>query len=54
MKKFIAGLYQGLGTTKAQRFWRFFLLLLLIAAVTVYGFHSDAINISLGFGVADK
>ena len=39
--------YGALGTTKAQKFRRFFYILLLIAGVIVYGFHSDAINITL-------
>lgn len=46
---FIA-IWEALGNTKKQRFYRAFLVLLLIAVVTVYGFHSDAINIVLGFG----
>lgn len=42
--------WEALGNTKKQRFYRAFLVLLLIALVTTYGFHSDAINIVLGFG----
>lgn len=46
-------MYDKLGNNKSQRFWRAFLILSLIAGVTVYGFKSDAIKVSLGFGVSD-
>lgn len=39
--------YNNLGTTKAQKFRRFFLLLALIFGMIAYGFYSDAINITL-------
>jgi hypothetical protein len=41
-------MYDGLGNNKAQRFRRFFLILLLIAGLLAYGFNSHAIKISLG------
>jgi hypothetical protein len=50
-------MYQGLGDCARQRFRRAFLVALLIAGVTVYGFNQKAIRISLGFGTvtsADK
>ena len=53
MKINAKAMWEGLGNNKAQRFRRFFLILLLIAGVTIYGFKSDAINIKLGFGVSD-
>lgn len=46
--------FEALGTNKTQRFWRFFLILfvtlLIVGGVTIYGFKSDAIKVSLGFG----
>lgn len=50
IKSTIAGVYGALGNTKGQRFWRAFLVLLVIAIVTMYGFNKDAIDIVLGFG----
>ena len=50
MKKFLRDMYMGLGNTKAQRFRRLMYLVILISGVTVYGFKSEAIKISLGFG----
>jgi hypothetical protein len=49
-KSTVASIYNALGNTKAQRFRRAFLVLLVIAIVTMYGFNKEAIDISLGFG----
>lgn len=53
MKISFKGTYEGLGNSKAQRFRRAFLIALLVSGVIVYGFKSEAIKISLGFGVSD-
>lgn len=52
IKSTFKSMYDGLGNNKAQRFRRFFLILLVVAAVTIYGFNSHAIKISLGFDKA--
>lgn len=40
-------LYEGLGSNKSQRFWRFFLLCFLVSSLIAYGFFSDNIKISI-------
>ena len=52
MKKFLHDMYEGLGNSKSQRFRRLMYILILIAGVTVYGFKSEAIKISLGFSTS--
>ena len=48
MIAFFKWFYQNLGNSKSQKFRRFFLILLLMAGVTVYGFYKDSINVSIG------
>lgn len=50
MKFNFKGAYEGLGNSKSQRFWRAFLIASLLSGVLIYGFKSEAIKISLGFG----
>jgi len=50
MKKILKDMYNGLGNSKSQRFWRLFLILSLFAGVAVVGFKYDAIRINLGWG----
>jgi hypothetical protein len=54
MTKVLKAMYEGLGTTKAQRFWRLFLILCLLSAVLIIGFYTDAINLALNFGGISK
>jgi di/tricarboxylate transporter len=48
--KFLAKIYEGLGNSKSQRFWRAFLILCLISAVLIIGFYTDAINFVFSIG----
>lgn len=45
MKSFFFKFYGSLGNTKTQRFVRFMLILIIIAAVICYGFHSGNLHI---------
>lgn len=47
-------IYEGLGNSKKQRFWRFFLICALVAGVIAYGFFSDNIKISINKTFGDS
>lgn len=48
IKSTFKSMYDAIGNNKAQRFRRFFLILLVISGLIAYGFNSHAIKISLG------
>jgi len=48
--KLLKAMYESLGNSKSQRFWRLFLIMCLISAVLIVGFYTDAINIAFNFG----
>jgi hypothetical protein len=50
--KFLKGMYEGLGNSKGQRFWRLFLILALISAVLTAGFYFDAISFVFSIGAS--